>query len=188
MLEILKQPIHWSIAGVIIGLTVPALLLAGNKRFGLSSTLKHLCTICIPSKVPYFQYDWREHKWIFVFILGLISGSFIAAFVLPNPNELIIADKTREFLSQYSITVGKELIPSSIFSFEKVFTLGGFIIMVIGGFLVGFGTRYAEGCTSGHSIYGLSTLQWPSLVATICFMIGGILSANFILPHLLKLI
>ncbi len=188
MIEFLKQPLHWSIAGIIIGLTVPALLLVGNKRFGISSALKHLCAICIPNKIPYFQYDWKEQKWLFVFVFGIMSGAFIAEMVIPNPNDMIIADATLQFLAKYNITPGKELIPLSIFSFEKILTLGGFIFMVVGGFLVGFGTRYAEGCTSGHSIYGLATLQWPSLVATICFMIGGILTTNFLLPHLLKLI
>jgi uncharacterized membrane protein YedE/YeeE len=60
-------------------------------------------------------------------------------------------------------------------------------MIVVGGFLVGFGTRYAGGCTSGHAIMGLSNLQWPSLVATISFMVGGFIMANLILPFILKL-
>jgi len=60
-------------------------------------------------------------------------------------------------------------------------------MMVGGGFLVGFGTRYAGGCTSGHAITGLSMLQWPSLVATVCFMVGGLAMANLILPFILSL-
>ena len=187
MKELLSQPIHWSIAGVLIGLTVPALMLAGNKRFGLSSTFKHLCAMCVPNKIPYFQYDWRDHKWLFVFISGVLIGAFIANVLIPNPENLVLAESTKTFLDQYGITYGSSLLPGDLFSFEKLGTAGGFLMMVVGGLLVGFGTRWAEGCTSGHSIYGLSTLQWPSLIATICFMVGGMLTANFILPVILKL-
>ncbi|HMP29951.1 MAG TPA: YeeE/YedE thiosulfate transporter family protein [Saprospiraceae bacterium] len=187
MIDLLREPLHWSIAGIFIGLTVPVLLLIGNKRFGLSSGLKHICAICIPTKATYFQYDWKAQKWLFLFIFGIVCGAFIANILIPNLENLIIAEKTKDFLNANNISVGKELLPNTIFSFEKIFTLGGFIFMVVGGFLVGFGTRYAEGCTSGHSIYGLATLQWPSLVATICFMVGGVLSTHFLLPYLLKL-
>ncbi len=186
MREILSQPIHWSIAGVLIGLTVPALMLAGNKRFGLSSSFKHICAMCIPNKIPYFQYNWKEYKWLFLFIAGVMSGALIAGVIIPNPENIILAESTESFLAQYGISPGNGLLPAELFSFSKLNTSGGFFLMVIGGFLVGFGTRWAEGCTSGHSIYGLSTLQWPSLVATICFMAGGMITANFILPHLLK--
>jgi len=66
-------------------------------------------------------------------------------------------------------------------------TIKGFILIVAGGFLVGFGTRYAGGCTSGHSIMGISNLQLPSLIATCCFMIGGFIVANIFIPLILKL-
>jgi uncharacterized membrane protein YedE/YeeE len=99
---------------------------------------------------------------------------------------IIHPDLAKE-LTQFGITDFSGLVPVQLFSFESLFTLRGLIMMVGGGFLVGFGTRYAGGCTSGHAIMGLSDLQWPSLVATISFMIGGFLMTNLILPYILAL-
>ena len=58
------------------------------------------------------------------------------------------------------------------------------MVLAVGGFLVGFGTRYAGGCTSGHAISGLSNLQLPSLVAVIGFFIGGLVMTHLIFPYL----
>jgi uncharacterized membrane protein YedE/YeeE len=90
-------------------------------------------------------------------------------------------------LAQFGITDFSNMVPTQLFSWGNVLSLKGFFFFGVGGFLVGFGTRYAGGCTSGHSISGLSNLQWPSLVATICFMVGGFISANLIVPFLLGL-
>ena len=79
------------------------------------------------------------------------------------------------------------LAPNDIFNFSSLLTVKGFIMMVIGGFLVGFGTRYANGCTSGHSIMGISNLQLSSLIATCCFFAGGLIMTWLILPTLMKL-
>lgn len=182
-MEVLKQPMHWSIAGILIGLTVPALMLAGNKKFGVSSTLKHLCAMCVPS-VSYFNYDLKAFRWLLVLMGGIIIGAFVAGVVLPNPQAMSLSESTQTYLSQYGISVGEGLQPMSIFGVKGI-GIKQIVVLLFGGILVGFGTRYAEGCTSGHSIYGLATLQWPSLVATICFMVGGIFSAWFIVPSLL---
>jgi uncharacterized protein len=188
MLELIKQPWHWAIAGTLIGLTVPTLLILGNKKFGISSSLRHICAMCIPANIPFFKYDWREEIWNLFFVAGVLIGGFIATSLLTNPNELVVADSTKELLLNYGITDYSTLLPNQIFSFENLFTIKGFFFFIIGGFLVGFGTRYAGGCTSGHSIMGLSNLQWPSLVATCCFMIGGFFSANILIPFVMKLL
>jgi uncharacterized membrane protein YedE/YeeE len=111
----------------------------------------------------------------------------IAAHFLVNPNEITVNQNLKSELAGYGITDYSNLVPLQLMNFENLLTLRGFIMMVVGGFLVGFGTRYAGGCTSGHAIMGLSNLQWPSLVATVCFMIGGFLMANLILPVILSL-
>ncbi len=186
MLEIIKQPWHWAVGGLFIGLTVPALLILGNKKFGLSSSLKHICAMCIPASIPFFDYDWKKEIWNLYFVVGIVFGSFIAAHFLSNPDDVIVTEATKTTLSQYGITDYSHLMPTEVFNWGNLLTMKGLLLMVVGGFLVGFGTRYAGGCTSGHSIMGLSNLQWPSLVATICFMVGGFLSANFILPLIFK--
>lgn len=187
MLDIIKEPWPWYIAGPPIGLTVPTLLILGNKSFGISSSLRQICAACIPSNISFFKYDWKKESWNLFFVLGIFFGGMIAAQFLMNSQEIIVSPKLKAELAGYGITDYTHLVPAQLMNFENLFTIKGFIIMIVGGFLVGFGTRYAGGCTSGHSIMGLSNLQWPSLVATICFMIGGFLMANFILPLILSL-
>ncbi len=187
MLELIKQPWHWSIAGLFIGLTVPTLLILGNKAFGISSSLKHICAACIPANISYFKYDWKANMWNLFFVAGVCIGGFVAAQFLSNPNDIVIAAQTQRELSAQNINDFSGLMPTDLFSFEGLMTLRGFIFIVLGGFLVGFGTRYAEGCTSGHAIMGLSNLQVPSLIATIAFMVGGFLMTWLGLPFLLNL-
>ena len=187
MFELLKHPWPWYVAGPIIGLTVPALLLFGNKAFGLSSSLRHLCAACIPAKLPFFQYDWRKEAWNLFFVGGVVVGAFIAATLLADPEPVKVAEPTAAYLADKGIVDHSRLMPPEIFSWSQLFTLRGFIFFILGGFFVGFGTRWAGGCTSGHAISGLSNLQWPSLVATCCFMGAGVVCTWFILPHLLSL-
>jgi len=187
MLEFIKQPWHWAAAGVVIGLTVPALLLLGNKKFGISSSLRHICAICIPANIPFFKYDWKKEMWNLFFVAGVLIGGFIAAKFLSSPDAIVVVQKTQTTLAQYGIKDFTRLMPADIFSWSNLFSAKGFFFFVFGGFLVGFGTRYAGGCTSGHSIMGLSNLQLPSLYATISFMAGGFISANILLPIFFKL-
>lgn len=187
MIELIKQPWHWAVAGILIGLTVPALLLIGNKKFGISSSLRHICAMCIPANISYFKYDWKKEIWNLFFVVGVLLGGIIASHFLSNPDTIVISDSTKATLSAMGVSDFNNLMPSDIFNVENIFTLKGLFFFVIGGFLVGFGTRYAGGCTSGHAIMGLSTLQWPSLIATCCFMIGGFISANILLPLIFKL-
>jgi len=187
MLDIIKQPWHWTIAGLLIGLTVPTLLLIGNKKFGVSSSLRHICAMCIPANIPFFKYEWRKEIWNILFVIGVLLGGIIASQFLTNPNDVVVAESTKISLAQFGITDFSKMMPTQIFSLANIFTLKGFFFFVVGGFLVGFGTRYAGGCTSGHAIMGISNLQMPSVIATCCFMIGGFFSANIILPLIFKL-
>ncbi|MGI9526828.1 MAG: YeeE/YedE family protein [Weeksellaceae bacterium] len=188
MIEFLKQPWPWYIAGPLIGLTVPLLLIVGNKSFGISSSFRHVCAACIASKIPFFSYDWKKEIWNLVFVAGIILGGLITYLFLQNPNELVMAPSLSEYLTAFGIDTNPQgYAPLEIFSWEGLITTRGFIMIVIGGFLVGFGTRYAGGCTSGHAIMGISNLQWPSVIATIFFMIGGLVMTHYILPYILNL-
>jgi uncharacterized membrane protein YedE/YeeE len=187
MIEYLKQPWAWYVAGPLIGLTVPALLIIGNKAFGISSSLRHVCASCIPANIPFFKYDWKKEVWNLFFVFGIFLGGAIAINLLSNPNPVEVNPKLATELASYGITNFNNLVPEDIFNWQSLFTLKGFSLIIAGGLLVGFGTRYAGGCTSGHAIMGLSSLQLPSLIATVCFMIGGFIMANLILPFILSL-
>jgi uncharacterized protein len=186
MIELIKSPWHWSLAGILIGFTVPTLLILGNKSFGISSNLRHICAACLPANINFFKYDWRKESWNLFFAAGIVLGGMVAALFLQNPNEIVISEATRVDLQALGIQSFSGLMPTDIFSVENIFSLKGLVFFVIGGFLVGFGTRWAGGCTSGHAIMGLSNLQWPSLVATCCFMIGGFVSTHLFLPLIFK--
>jgi len=186
-MEVLSQPWPWWAAGIIIGLIVPALLILGNKHFGLSANLRHACAACFPANVKFFKYEWKKEVWNFFFVGGIVLGAVIASTVLANPEPVKVAPELAAELQTYGITDYTGMVPQQLISWESLFSLRGFIMLVVGGFFVGFGSRYAGGCTSGHAIMGLSDLQWPSLVATIFFMVGGFLMANLILPHILSL-
>ena len=186
-MELLFKPWPWYVAGPLIGLTVPALLIIGNKSFGISSSLRHFCAACIPANIPFFKYDWKKEIWNLFFVLGITLGAVIAANLLADPEPVKINAKLAADLAGYSITDYSGMVPHQLFNWQNLLSVKGLLMMVLGGFMVGFGTRYAGGCTSGHSIMGLSTLQLPSLVATTCFMAGGFIMANLILPFILSL-
>lgn len=188
MMDIIRQPWPWYVAGVLIGLTVPALLLLGNKSFGISSSLRHICAACVPANIPFFKYNWKKEIWNLFFVAGVLLGGLVATQFLSNPEPIQVAEKTVQDLQALNVQVDQNLMPASIFSWENLFTASGLVFFVIGGFLVGFGTRYAGGCTSGHAIMGLSTLQWSSLVATCCFMAGGFAMTHLIFPWLLSVL
>lgn len=186
-IEIIKQPWPWYVAGPLIGLTVPVLLIIGNKSFGISSSLRHICAACIPANIPFFKYEWKKEIWNLFFVGGILLGGFVATDLLANPQPVQINQTLATELAQYGIANTNSLVPVDVINWSTLFTLKGILIIVVGGLLIGFGTRYAGGCTSGHAIMGLSTLQLPSLIATCCFMLGGFIMANLILPFILQL-
>jgi uncharacterized membrane protein YedE/YeeE len=117
-------------------------------------------------------------------VAGAIIGGFIGGNLLMPNQEVDIADDTVVVLESYGfVEPGKEFLPSEVFSAEEI-TWKGWLMLILGGFLVGFGSRYAGGCTSGHAISGLSNLQLPSLIAVIGFFIGGLTVTWLIFPIL----
>lgn len=186
MLDLLTAPWPWYLTGPLIGLVVPALLLAGNRAFGVSSNLRHLCAIASPSKPRYLRYDWRQAGgWNLAFLLGtLLAGAFVG-WLVPSPS-LAISDQTVRDLAALGVADAAGYVPSSLFSWQALSTWRGLAIVVGGGFLVGFGTAYAGGCTSGHGITGLAALQLPSLVAVLGFFAGGLAGTHLLLPVLLR--
>ena len=181
----LNAPWPWYIAGPIIGLTAPLLLILGNKNLGISSTLRQICTACVPAGIRLFNNDWKKDSWNLVFVLGVLIGGVLGGVLFANPNHVAISENTTRYLQSLGITNFEGLTPVELFNRQSLATTKGIVFMIGGGFLVGFGTRYARGCTSGHGILGLSALQWPSLIATMCFFAGGIAFSRFILPLIL---
>ena len=187
MIEFLTQPWPWYVSGPLIGLMVPLLLIAGNKSFGISSSMRHICAMCVPVKIKFFDYDWKKESWSLVYVAGILLGGFLAGYVFRNPNPVALSESTIADLNNMGLYNMNGLVPAEVFNMTTLFSLKGFLMIVVGGFCVGFGTRYANGCTSGHSITGLSALNLSSLVATICFFIGGLFVAWFIIPLILAL-
>lgn len=186
MTELFAGSWPWYVAGPLIGLFVPLLLLLTGKAFGVSSSLKHTCAATVPGQAEYFQYDWKDSGlWNLLFVAGILLGGVLAVQFLGGGGPTGIAAATKADLRALGLTDFSGLVPPELFSWSSLTTLPGFVALVIGGFLVGFGARYAGGCTSGHGITGLATLQVPSLIAVLGFFIGGLLTTHLLLPLLL---
>lgn len=186
-MNFLYSPWPWYVAGPIIGLSVPALLWVGNKKLGISSTLRQICAASYPGKVAFLNYDWKKDSWNLFFAAGILIGGFIGGYLFANPLPVAVSAETVTLFGSWGLVTSNDLLPPEIFNWETLLTLKGFLMIVVGGFLVGFGTRYAGGCTSGHGILGLSALQWPSLLATISFFVGGIVFSYGVVPYILSL-
>ena len=191
--SIFNIPWHWAFSGAMIAL-VMFILLFNGRSFGLSSSFDAICTLAgAGKKVKYFEGDWRTKAWMLVFVLGTVTGAAIATRWMQSPDPVQISQATREDLSALGIhaptilSEGRGYVPEEIFTFKSLLTLRGFILLIIGGFIIGFGTRWAGGCTSGHAISGLSNLQLPSLIAVVGFFIGGLVMTHLLLPLILKL-
>ncbi len=186
MIDILSQPWPWYVAGPLIGLFVPALLLFGGKQFGVSSNLRHLCATILPANLEFFKYDWKKvGAWNLTFAGGILLGGFLAAlFLVPSDFATDLAPSTVAALEQLGISDFSGFVPSELISWQGLASIPGLIAILGGGFLIGFGSRYAGGCTSGHAISGLANLQLPSLVAVIGFFAGGLLVTYVLLPLL----
>lgn len=155
-----------------------------GKTFGMSSNLRTLCSIGGAGKISeFFRFNWKEQRWNLVVVLGSILGGYLAVTFLSHNTPIALSEQTVIDLKELGFyNAGESLLPKEIYSWENILSFKGMSILVIAGFLVGFGTRYAGGCTSGHAISGLSNLQRPSLIAVIGFFAGGLLMTHVILP------
>lgn len=165
LLERVRGPWPWWVGGIAIGAMVPLLLFLANRQFGISSTLRHLCAACVPGKPAFFRYEWRKDAWSLFLVAGVVLGGGLA--------------------QRYLIAAPEPPMPFDYFSFEALGTPRGLLLMVGGGFLVGFGSRWANGCTSGHAIMGLALRSLASLIAVIGFFLGGLFVSWFVLPKVL---
>ncbi len=192
MADLILGTWHWSVSGLLIAGVMFALLYAG-KEFGVSANLRTMCTIAGAGRVSdFFRIDWKAQRWNLLFITGAVIGGFLGVTLFGNPDPVQISSGTEAYLNGLGIAApssglqGGGFVPRELFGLEQL-SLADFGLLALGGFLIGFGTRWAGGCTSGHAISGLANLQLPSLIAVVGFFIGGLLMTWLILPSLLKL-
>lgn len=184
LLEYLRQPWPWYVSGLLISAIMFFLVFSG-KSFGFSSNFRTACAaIGLGKKISLFDFDWKAQRWNLYFALGAVLGGAIAHRFLVADGAPLLGQTALDDLSQLGLAAPTEFLPAEIFSWQTLLTWQGWIVLVLGGFLVGFGTRWAGGCTSGHAISGLSQLQWPSLLAVIGFFAGGLIATWFIWPLL----
>lgn len=182
MKEIITQTWSWWFSGSMIAAIMFFLLYFGQS-FGFSSNLRTICAaVGLGKKISLFNFDWKSKIWNLIFLLGAIIGGFIAKQFLSTGLPVQISTATITDLTKLGFAAPSSLQPSELFSVEALYSIKGFFLLAIGGLLVGFGSRYAGGCTSGHAISGLSDLQLPSLIAVIGFFIGGLIMTFFIFP------
>ncbi|MDB4037028.1 YeeE/YedE family protein [Polaribacter sp.] len=179
------EPWPWYIAGPMIAL-IMFLLIMVDKSFGMSSNLRTMCTICgAGNKADFFKFDWKSQKWNLVVVLGAVIGGFIGSYFLSTNTAVAIHPDTILDLKSLGFeSAGTAYLPTELFDTKALLSIKNVLLLSIGGVLVGFGARYAGGCTSGHAISGLSNLQMPSLIAVIGFFIGGLTMIHFIFPLL----
>ena len=184
-MDFILQPWPWYVGGPLIALVLFLYFYFG-KNFGASTNFETICSMAGAGKISdYFKKDWKERDYAILFVVGLIIGGFLSAnFLTPDKTMNLNSNTVKELTEMGFTNIGNQYFPTEIFSKEALFSLKGFLILLVSGFCVGFGTRYAGGCTSGHSITGLSSLQLPSLLATIGFFIGGIISVWLLIPLL----
>ena len=186
-MDLIGQPWPWYVAGPLIGLVVPFVYWYGGRKWGVSQSLQHMCAAVLPRRIEYFAYDWwKRGAWSLSMIAGTVVGGFIGGRLLSSPDDVVaISQETRADLAALGVRDFSGMIPSDVFSFEMLLTPAGFSLVVLGGFLVGFGARYANGCTSGHAISGVGNLQLSSLLAVVGFFIGGLISAHVLIGIIL---
>ena len=164
------------------------LLIYFGKVFGMSSNLRSLCSMTgIGKKVPFFDWDWKSQRWNLVVVAGAMLGGYVATHFLSSDSNVAINEITIQKLQNIGIEApNSKLLPDSLFGKNVFESPKMMLFLLIGGILIGFGSRYAGGCTSGHAISGLSNFQLPSLKAVIGFFVGGLIMVNFIFPLIFK--
>ncbi len=184
-MNFIYEPWPWYIAGPMIALILLLLLMVG-KNFGMSSNLRTLCTLCGAGKTTdFFKFDWKSQKWNLIVVLGAIIGGYVGANFLSNTTAVVLNPETISDLKTFGFeSAGAAYLPTEMFATTALGSLKNLVLLVLGGLFVGFGARYAGGCTSGHAISGLSNLQLPSLIAVIGFFIGGLTMIHLIFPIL----
>lgn len=182
MIELITQPWSWWFSGAMIAAIMFFLIYFGQS-FGFSSNLRTICAAAgLGKTAKFFDFNWRSQTWNLVFLVGAILGGFIAKQYLSTDAPVQISQATISDMAKLGIAAPDSLQPAELFSLDAVLSLKGFLILALGGLFVGFGSRYAGGCTSGHAISGLSDLQLPSLIAVIGFFIGGLIMTFLIIP------
>ena len=186
IIKIISQPWPWFISGPAIA-GIMAILIFSGKTFGFSANLSNICSLFgFGRKVNYFNFDWRKQRWNLWFLVGSIIGGYIAVNFLQSTAPIHLSPATVADLHKLNIPFDGKLEPESIFNWDYLRTGTGLLLFLGGGFLIGFGTRYAGGCTSGHAITGLSNLRLPSLIAVIGFFIGGLFATHLLFPLIFK--
>ncbi|MFS4469008.1 YeeE/YedE family protein [Maribacter sp. 2210JD10-5] len=177
------EPWPWYVSGPMIAFVMFLLLMMG-KNFGMSSNLRTLCTICGAGNTSdFFKFDWKAHRWNLIVVLGAIMGGYVGATFLSTDTAVAINPETVTELNGLGFgSAGEAYLPTELFNLDALSNIKSLAVLSIGGLLVGFGARYAGGCTSGHAISGLSNLQLPSLIAVVGFFIGGLTMIHFIFP------
>lgn len=177
------EPWPWYIGGPMIAFIMFLLLMVG-KKFGMSSNLRTICTMCgADKKADFFKFDWKSQRWGLTVILGAAIGGYIASHFMTNDLAVAINPETIKNLNTLGFqSAGKTYLPTELFDNNVFSDIKGLAVLIIGGILVGFGARYADGCTSGHAISGLSNLQLPSLIAVIGFFAGGLFMIHVLFP------
>lgn len=182
MREFITQTWSWWFSGTMIAAIMFFLLYFGQS-FGFSANLRTICAAAgLGKRTKFFDFNWKAQVWNLVFLVGAIVGGFIAKQFLSSDSGVEISQATINDLSKLGIAAPTSLQPAELFSLDAILSIKGFLVLAVGGLMVGFGSRYGGGCTSGHAISGLSDLQVPSLIAVIGFFIGGLIMTFFILP------
>jgi len=183
IIELLQGPWPWYVSGPIIGTLVPLLILIGNRSFGISQNLEHICAITQPKfvHVHFFKYDWKASVWSLVFASGVLLGGFLAGVTYANPEPIKISLEAQQMYASWGLSAVSEMNPNEVFGMSPA----NIVLLLVGGVFIGFGTRYAGGCTSGHAITGLSTLQPQSLYAVIGIFGGGLIASQFLIPMIM---
>lgn len=145
----ITDPLPWYIAGPLLGLFVPLMLLLTGKEPGVSSSFRHACAVLPGTKaIDYFNYNvLKDGLWQILFVVGILLGGTLVQFGLGGAGVPLF-------------------LPENL-------TAVGLLVLFLGGIAVGFGTRWADGCTSGHTISGISNLSLSSVIASVCFVVGG---------------